>query len=406
MPLFKNKVVMPVLTIVALLFVVGFVAYEVTKAEVTFSYNDETEQVITRQDTVAELLEELEVELGNFDYLSHALDTEIEDGMEIAYKEAVEVTLIDDDTSSTHMTTEDNVQGFLLEQNIELSNYDEITVDEEQEIEQGLEIKIDRAVQVTVKDGQDEEETIYTTLKTVADLLELQEIELNELDRVEPEKDEALSDDLLVQVTRVEEVTDVVEETISFSTVRRNDGSIEKGKEEVVNAGSEGLLEKRYTVTIENGEEVSRELVSEEVKEESAQRVVAVGTKVIQQAPSRSSQSASSSSSGSSSSSNSGERSGRTIVMEATAYNWDCPRCDGRGLTATGFDVRANPDGVVAVDPNVIPLGTRLYVEGYGYAVARDTGGAIKGNKIDLHMRSNAEARRFGRRNIKVTILD
>ena len=69
--------------------------------------------------------------------------------------------------------------------------------------------------------------------------------------------------------------------------------------------------------------------------------------------------------------------------MTATAYTAFCNGCSGR--TATGLNLRANPNmKVIAVDPRVIPLGTKVYVEGYGYAVAADTGGAIKGYKIDV----------------------
>lgn len=89
--------------------------------------------------------------------------------------------------------------------------------------------------------------------------------------------------------------------------------------------------------------------------------------------------------------------SGRTMTMEATAYN------DPGGITASGTRTRV---GAVAVDPRVIPLGTRLYIEGYGYATAEDTGGAIKGNIIDLYMNSNSEVYNWGRRPVKVTILD
>lgn len=89
--------------------------------------------------------------------------------------------------------------------------------------------------------------------------------------------------------------------------------------------------------------------------------------------------------------------SGRTMTMEATAYT-----ATGN-LTASGTRARV---GAVAVDPNVIPLGTRLYIEGYGYATAEDTGGAIKGNIIDLYMNSNSEVYNWGRRPVKVTILD
>lgn len=89
------------------------------------------------------------------------------------------------------------------------------------------------------------------------------------------------------------------------------------------------------------------------------------------------------------------------ITMEATAY---LPT-DGsaEGLTATGVPAAR---GIVAVDPRVIPLGTRVYIPGYGEAVAADTGGAIKGYKIDLCMESYGEAMEFGRRDIEVYILE
>ncbi|MBU8771919.1 3D domain-containing protein [Cytobacillus oceanisediminis] len=93
------------------------------------------------------------------------------------------------------------------------------------------------------------------------------------------------------------------------------------------------------------------------------------------------------------------------LNMEATAYTADCEGCSG--ITATGINLKENPDQkVISVDPNVIPLGTKVHVEGYGNAVAGDTGGAIKGNKIDIFMPSQEDAINFGRKTVKVTILD
>ena len=89
-----------------------------------------------------------------------------------------------------------------------------------------------------------------------------------------------------------------------------------------------------------------------------------------------------------------------TIVMEATAYTADDP--GNSGYTATGQPLAY---GVASVDPDVIPLGSRLYIEGYGYAVAADTGGAIVGNRIDLAMDSVADALNFGRRDVVVHVL-
>ncbi|MBR7554621.1 LysM peptidoglycan-binding domain-containing protein [Allobacillus sp. GCM10007491] len=101
----------------------------------------------------------------------------------------------------------------------------------------------------------------------------------------------------------------------------------------------------------------------------------------------------------------SSQKEGRTLTVEATAYTADCAGCSG--VTATGIDLNNNPNmKVIAVDPNVIPLGSRVHVEGYGEAIAGDTGGAINGNIIDLHVPTKAEAYQWGRRTVEVTILD
>ena len=94
--------------------------------------------------------------------------------------------------------------------------------------------------------------------------------------------------------------------------------------------------------------------------------------------------------------------SNRELICSATAYT------SGAGsVTASGKVVKRNPDGLstVAVDPNVIPLGSSLYIEGYGYAIAADTGSAIKGNIIDLYFDSSSECDNWGRKTVKVTVL-
>jgi 3D (Asp-Asp-Asp) domain-containing protein len=88
------------------------------------------------------------------------------------------------------------------------------------------------------------------------------------------------------------------------------------------------------------------------------------------------------------------------MSMVATAYTANCYGCSG--TTASGQ--RAG-HGIVAVDPRVIPLGSHLYIPGYGHAVAGDTGGAIHGNRVDLGFNSNADAMQFGRRSVTVYVL-
>jgi peptidoglycan DL-endopeptidase CwlO len=94
---------------------------------------------------------------------------------------------------------------------------------------------------------------------------------------------------------------------------------------------------------------------------------------------------------------------GKTFTVTATAYTANCKGCSG--ITHTGINLIDNPDSkVIAVDPSVIPLGSVVYVEGYGYAIAGDIGSAIKGNKIDIFVPNRAEALKWGVRRVKVTI--
>jgi 3D (Asp-Asp-Asp) domain-containing protein len=95
----------------------------------------------------------------------------------------------------------------------------------------------------------------------------------------------------------------------------------------------------------------------------------------------------------------------KEITVKATAYTASCEGCSG--ITATGVNIKDNPDEkVIAVDPDVIPLGSKVYVEGVGEATAADTGGAIKGNRIDVFIPSEEAALKFGVKHLKVTILN
>ncbi|MFJ8246763.1 3D domain-containing protein [Peribacillus asahii] len=93
----------------------------------------------------------------------------------------------------------------------------------------------------------------------------------------------------------------------------------------------------------------------------------------------------------------------KTIKVKATAYTANCKGCSG--ITATGLNLKKNPTvKAIAVDPKVIPLGTKVHVEGYGQAVAADKGGAIKGNKIDVFIASKQKALNWGVKTVKVTV--
>ncbi|RYG72237.1 LysM peptidoglycan-binding domain-containing protein [Lentibacillus lipolyticus] len=128
-------------------------------------------------------------------------------------------------------------------------------------------------------------------------------------------------------------------------------------------------------------------------------------TQELEQGQAKTEQAAETESSNSKEQSSKDNPEGKTVTVEATAYTADCDGCSG--VTSTGVDLNANPDAkVIAVDPSVIPIGSEVYVEGYGYATAADVGSAIQGNKIDVHVSTKAEAYDWGVRTVDVTIVN
>lgn len=153
-------------------------------------------------------------------------------------------------------------------------------------------------------------------------------------------------------------------ESIPFTTQYKDDSEIEWGEEEVIQEGAEGLVTRKYKVSSWYGREVERILLESKVKEPTA-RVVRRGTKKTFRQ-------------GFASNCGSFSYYGKFRVW-ATSYDKNCPGCNE--TTYTGM--RAGY-GIIAVDPKVIPLYTRVCIPGYGEAIAGDIGGAIKGKKIDL----------------------
>ncbi|WP_277999046.1 3D domain-containing protein [Moorella sulfitireducens] len=179
-----------------------------------------------------------------------------------------------------------------------------------------------------------------------------------------------------VRVVRVENVIEVSQEPVPPPLVRRPDRTLQPGKEKVVQEGQPGVRYYKYQVKKENGVEIERQLLDTWIEVQPQPQIVAYGSRAYPAVTAA--------------------RAGDTLEVIATAYTHTGNR------TATGIWPYR---GVVAVDPRVIPLGTRLYVEGYGYAVAQDTGGLIKGNRIDVFLDSEAEAIQWGRRQVTVRIL-
>lgn len=380
-----------IIAVILFVSVLSAVLFIGTKHTIALSLNGKQQEIQTHADTVGELLEEHNVQVSSADLVSPSVNTLIEEGLSVKWEQANEITITVDGQIKTHTTVANQVSEILEEAGIEVSENDKLTPTLDAKVGSNSTITIDKAFEVTLKDGI-EEKKVWSTSTTVADFLKQQEIQLNEFDRVEQRLEELIIPNYVIQVVRVEKVTDVVEEATNFAVETKKDSNLLKGKEKVVQEGKKGTKELTYEVIKENGKAVSRILKSEKVIKEPSKKVVAVGTKIVTASVSRGTTTAA-------------PTGGKEFYVSATAYTAYCNGCSG--ITATGINLRANPGlKVIAVDPRVIPLGSKVWVEGYGYAIAGDTGGAIKGMKIDLFVPTTEQAFAFGRKQVRIKILD
>lgn len=279
--------------------------------------------------------------------------------------------------------------------NIVLGSKDKATPALSTDIKRNDRIYIKRAVNVTVAvDGK--ELNLKTTEPTVDKMLKEEGIKLNEEDKVFPSKDLSIGDGLKVTVTRVE--TKVLQQSyaLDFATVVKKDENSAKGSTKVLQEGKQGEKVITTQVVYEDGKEVKKDVVNEVVTKNPVDKIVAVGTL-----------STLNFSRGGSIMYNSSFKARATAYSAGFSSTGKRPGDRNYGKTASGTTVRRNPDGYssIAVDPSLIPLGTKLYVEGYGYAIAEDTGGGIKGNAIDVYFDTDNECNQWGVKSVNVYIL-
>lgn len=369
----------------------GILIYQGTKDTVTIMLDGKKEVVRTHAATVNDMLEDLEIKVQAADYVHPSRATKVDDDLEVVWKPAQKIVMVQDGKKKEVWSTADTVDELLKDQNLSVKEQDKITPSKSTKLKANMEVAIDKAFSLKLVVGGDEKQ-VWSTSTTVADFLKQQGVKLNGLDRVEPELTEKVKAENTVNVVRIEKVTDVVEEPVDFAVITKKDDSLSKGKEKIVKEGKDGLVSKKYEVVKENGKEVKRELLSEKVVNKKQDKVVTVGTRTTVAQASRGVTNVSSSS-------------GKEIYVSSTAYTASCKGCSG--VTSTGVDLKSNPGAkIIAVDPSVIPMGSKVYVEGYGYAVAADKGGAIKGNRIDVFFSSKNDAYRWGVKRVKIRVLD
>lgn len=238
---------------------------------------------------------------------------------------------------------------------------------------------------------------LESTENTVENILKDLEIKLGENDYTYPSLKGKINPMDYIEIVKVKETVDIVKEEIPFEDISRKSNKLTKGTTQIVQNGKNGLKEIEVKKIFKNGKLNSEKIIAEKIVSKPVSNIVEVGTKDVHIA------------------SRGNFRFKKSFIATATAYDLSYASCGkrpgdrGYGITASG--AKAGP-GSVSVDPRVIPLGTKLYIESldgskdYGFATATDTGGAIKGNKIDLFFSSGEACKIFGRRKVKVYILE
>lgn len=230
---------------------------------------------------------------------------------------------------------------------------------------------------------------IKTIEKTVSEILIDNNIILNEFDEVSPARDTVLRDSSDITIKRITKTTETIKAPIKYKNTIEPTAKLNLGETKLITKGVNGEKLDTVEVTFTDGIETNRKVIDTELIKSPVDEITWKGTQGVVDT-----------------------KTGKTLkykkslVVEASAYSTEGWKSKH---TATGTLARV---GAIAVDPKVIPLGSKLYVTStdgkswiYGHAVAEDTGGAIKGNKIDLFFNTQKECINFGRQKAMVYIL-
>lgn len=282
-------------------------------------------------------------------------------------------------TYTEYKTSNQRVETFLKANNLEFNpNYDIMDAKLYERPKQGMTISIKKAPTIPVShDGITE--SVTTQPIKVGELLTKMGIEYDGDDIVKPGIDHVLKKGDTLTINRVEVKHIIEQESDPYTSEYVKDSSLVIGKTKVAKEGKNGLVENTYMVMIIDGKQVSKTLYSSKVIQEKQNRIIKWGSKIaFGDKPS--------------------ESYSKVLNCKAVAYHFNGNPHGAYGLACT--------HGTIAVDKRVIPLGTRVYVEGYGYAIANDVGSGVKGNVVDLYMEYGDQPYIYGAHRVKVYILN
>jgi uncharacterized protein YabE (DUF348 family) len=296
-----------------------------------------------------------------------------------------DVTIVVDGKAWRQTTLRSDALSVLTAAGVDLQPRDQVEPGPDARIVDGTVITVRRAVTLTITVDGNRIET-SSALGTIREAVLEAGIELGPDDRTEPAAAGPPAPCAEIRVVRVVKEYEKRLWRIPRKVYRREDDNLELGLTRVLEKGQDGTEEVTFCTAYEDGVKKSQVLVDRQVLTEPAAETIIVGT--------------------SGQISRGGEviRFRRALAVTATGYYWG-PECTGKyadGYTSIGLKATR---GVIAVDPRVIPLRTRVYVDGYGYAIAGDVGSAIRGSKIDCCFDTYQEALNWGLRKAKVYIL-
>jgi resuscitation-promoting factor RpfB len=331
---------------------------------------DESEHsILTVQRKPLKMLQEAQIQLGPQDVLL-VNGQELPPDEPLPYSEshslqvlrASQVSLDVDGESFSFNSTAATLGQALWEQGITLTQADVLQPPPTTPLDGDMQADLVTAQEFQLYvDGSQVE--LLTTSDNIAEALAHNGIPLQGLDYTVPPADEPIPHNGLVHLVRVEEIITLETETIPFSLEYQPVADLDLDQRAIVEPGLYGLVVKRIRTRVEDGEPVMQQVEDEFITRLPQPRVIGYGTRIVPrtldtpQGP---------------------MQYWRALDMYAVSYN---PTSAGGNITASGLPLRK---GLVAVDPRYIPLGTRLYIPGYGEALAADTGGGVRGRIIDL----------------------
>jgi 3D (Asp-Asp-Asp) domain-containing protein len=284
-------------------------------------------------------------------------------------KATLSIVIRDGESVNTVTTSAVTVRELLAEAGIVLNESDALAPSPETSLVPDMEVRITRAIPLTiVADGQSQE--VQSSARTPEVALAHAGVAVGELDIVKPAPGSLLNAGDVVQVVRVREESLVVDEEVPYQTVYQPSDRLDLDTKAVISGGVPGIKRQSTVIRYEDGVEIGREVQGEWMEQEPVNEVIGYGTRIttnVIDTPE-------------------GPREyWRVVHMRVTAYtaasSGKPPDHPAYGITASGLPAGT---GIVAVDANVIPFRSEVFVPGYGVGFAGDTGGGVKGRWIDL----------------------